>query len=178
MTIVLDTGALIALDRGSRTVLSRLQTAFDKGDEVQVPAGVIGQAWRQPNPHALLSRALKRCEEVAVPVLAYPVLTFVLDAGALIAVDRGDREVLSILQTAFEHGYSVRVPAGVVGQVWRNPNRQVVPARTLKRCNEVALDGSMARAAGRLCGWVGTSDVIDASVAIVASHTDRQGVTT
>ena len=52
------TGALIALDRGSRTVLSRLQTAFDKGDEVQVPAGVIGQAWRQPNQHALLSHAL------------------------------------------------------------------------------------------------------------------------
>ena len=42
MTIVLDTGALIALDRGSRTVLLRLQTAFDKGDGVQVPAGVIG----------------------------------------------------------------------------------------------------------------------------------------
>ena len=64
MTIVLDTGALIALDRGSRTVLSRLQTAFDKGDGVQVPAGVIGQAWRELNQHALLSRALKRCDEV------------------------------------------------------------------------------------------------------------------
>ena len=108
-----------------------------------------------------------------MPALAYPVSTFVLDAGALIAVDHGDREVLSMLQTAFEHGYSVRVPAGVVGQVWRNPNRQVVLARTLKRCNEVALDGAMARAAGRLCGWIGTSDVIDASVAIVASHTDH-----
>ena len=108
-----------------------------------------------------------------MPALAYPVLTFVLDAGALIAVDRGDREVLSMLQTAFEHGYSVRVPASVVGQVWRNPNRQVVLARTLERCNEVALDGGLDRAAGRLCGWVGTSDVIDASVAIVASHTDH-----
>ena len=78
-----------------------------------------------------------------------------------------------MLQTAFEDGDSVRVPAGVIGQVWRNPNRQAVLSRTLKRCDEVPLDGSMARAAGRLCGWVGTSDVIDASVAIVVSDTDH-----
>ena len=99
--------------------------------------------------------------------------TFVLDAGALIAVDRGRRDVLAMLQSAFEDGYSVFVPAGVIGQVWRDSNRQVVLARTLKRCDEVPLDGSMARAAGQLCGWVGMSDVIDASVAIVAANTDQ-----
>ena len=98
--------------------------------------------------------------------------TFVLDAGALIAVDRGNREVLSMLKTAFQDGDAVLVPAGVIGQVWRDSNRQVVLARTLKRCDEVALDGTMARVAGQLCGWVGTSDAIDASVAVVASTTD------
>ena len=45
-------------------------------------------------------------------------------------------------------------------------------ARTLKRCDEVPLDGTMARVAGQLCGWVGTSDMIDPSVAVVASSTD------
>ena len=97
--------------------------------------------------------------------------TFVLDAGALIAVDRGNRAVLSMLQGAFESGHAVRVPAGVIGQVWRSPDRQVLVARTLKRCNEVPLDGTMARLAGELCGWAGMSDMIDASVAIVVSNT-------
>ncbi len=95
--------------------------------------------------------------------------TFVLDAGALIAVDRGDRDVLAMLHSAFDNGYSVLAPAGVIGQVWRDSNRQVVLARTLKRCDEVPLDGSMARVAGQLCSRAGTSDVIDASVAVVAS---------
>ena len=99
--------------------------------------------------------------------------TFVLDAGALIAVDRGNREVLSLLKNAFKDGNLVRVPAGVIGQVWRNPDRQVLVARTLKRCNEVPLDGSMARLAGQLCGWAGMSDVIDASVAVVVSDTQQ-----
>ena len=98
--------------------------------------------------------------------------TFVLDTGELIAVDRGNREVLSMLQSAFEDGDAVLVPAGVIGQVWRDSSRQVVLARTLKRCDEVALDGTMARVAGQLCGWMGTSDVIDASVAVVASTTE------
>ena len=64
-----------------------------------------------------------------------------------------------------------------IGQVWRNRNRQVVLARTLKRCDEVALYGAMARAARRLCGWVGMSDVIDASVAVAvanSSHDDSK----
>ena len=48
MTIVLDAGALIALDRGNPDVLSRLRIAFRDGYRVQVPAGAIGQAWRDP----------------------------------------------------------------------------------------------------------------------------------
>lgn len=99
--------------------------------------------------------------------------TFILDAGALIAVDRGNREVLSILKNAFKDGYLVQVPAGVIGQVWRSPDRQVLVARTLKRCDEVPLDGPMARAAGQLCGWAGTSDVVDASVAIVVADAQQ-----
>lgn len=100
---------------------------------------------------------------------------FVLDAGALIAVDRGDREVISMLKSAFQRGASVRVPAGVIAQAWRNPSRQALLARTLKRCDEVPLDGAMARSVGQLCGWAGVSDVIDASVAIVVSNSDRLG---
>ena len=65
MTIVLvDTGALIAVDRGRRDLLSRLQTAFENGDLIRAPAGVIGQVWRDGGRQTLLSRALNRCEEI------------------------------------------------------------------------------------------------------------------
>ena len=100
--------------------------------------------------------------------------TFVLDTGALIALDRGDRDLLSKLQTAFTNGDSVRVPTGVIGQVWRNPNRQALVSRTLKRCDEVPLDGSIARSSGQLCGQTGTADVIDASVAVTVAIAMRR----
>ena len=74
--------------------------------------------------------------------------------------------MLSTLQSAFDSGDRVRVPAGVIGQTWRNSNRQVLLARTLKLCEEIPLDGATARSAGELCGQTGASDVIDASVAV------------
>ena len=46
MTIVLDTGALIAIDRGRRDLLSRLQAALENGDRIRAPAGVISQVRR------------------------------------------------------------------------------------------------------------------------------------
>ena len=98
-------------------------------------------------------------------------MTLVLDAGALVQVDRGDRHILSMIDAAFNRGEAVRVPAGVIGQAWRNPSRQALLSRALKRCEEVDLTGSDARAAGQLCGMAGTSDVIDASVAITVART-------
>ena len=60
------------------------------------------------------------------------------------------------------------VPAGVVGQVWRDSSRQVRLARLLK-AHEVLVEpltDSGARAAGLLCAAAGTSDVIDATVVL------------
>jgi hypothetical protein len=102
-----------------------------------------------------------------------------LDAGALIALDRGDRRVLFLLQLAHADRRPIRIPAGVLGQVWRNGSRQALLARFL-RAREVeiiALDDTLARAAGELCGAAGTSDVIDASVMLVA-RTHGDGVLT
>jgi hypothetical protein len=90
----------------------------------------------------------------------------VLDAGALIAVDRADRRMIRLLELAEE----VHVPAGALAQAWRNPARQVRLVRIVS-ANEVAvhaLDGFSARAAGQLCAATSTSDVIDASVVLVA----------
>jgi predicted nucleic acid-binding protein len=94
----------------------------------------------------------------------------VLDAGALIAFERNDRRLVSLLARAVEKRISITVPAGVVGQVWRDGRRQARLARFLGASSvEVEpLDDESARAAGQLCGATGTSDVVDSSVALCA----------
>jgi len=96
----------------------------------------------------------------------------ILDAGALIAFERSDRRVIRLLELADE----LHVPAGAVGQVWRNPARQVRLVRLLATDKVVVheLDIERAKAAGHLCGATGTADVIDASVVLVARA--RRGV--
>jgi hypothetical protein len=93
-----------------------------------------------------------------------------LDAGALIAFERSDRRVLAIVVRAMKHGVRLAVPAGVVGQAWRNGRRQARLARLLaSELIEIeALDDARARAAGQLCGVSRTSDVIDATVVLCA----------
>lgn len=80
-----------------------------------------------------------------------------------------------MLRVATDRQDVVLVPAGVIGQAWRDGARQALLSRALNRCDEFALDGTSARAAGLLCGKSGTSDVIDASVAIAAAGVFRHG---
>ena len=47
-----------------------------------------------------------------------------LDAGALIAIERGDPEVRALLRQAAERGLEVHVVPEVVAQVWRGGSRQ------------------------------------------------------
>ena len=94
----------------------------------------------------------------------------VLDTGALIALDRGDKRLIALLQRALAQGRSFRVPAGVVGQAWRDGRVQVTLARFLRseEVETVPLDEQFARSCGELCGVTGASDIIDASVVILA----------
>lgn len=80
-----------------------------------------------------------------------------------------------MLRVAADANAMVQVPAGVIGQAWRDGKRQALLSRTLRHCDEVALDGFTARAAGLLCGQTGTADVIDASVALAAAALARAG---
>lgn len=97
-------------------------------------------------------------------------LTF--DAGALIAVDRGDERVVALIRTARTAGLPIAVPAGALAQVWRDGRRQARLAGLLRvrsgAPDVVVLDGRTARAAGELCGRAGTADVVDASVVLCA----------
>lgn len=102
-------------------------------------------------------------------------LPVVLDAGALIAVDRADRRVIHLLELAPE----IHVPAGALAQAWRNPARQARLARVVSADEVVVhpLDGTAARAAGQLCAATGTADVIDASVVLVTGVVGGVAVT-
>jgi predicted nucleic acid-binding protein len=78
--------------------------------------------------------------------------------------------MIALLRRALAQGRAFRVPSGVVGQSWRNGRVQVTLARFLRseEVEIVPLDDQLARSCGELCGAAGASDVIDASVAIVA----------
>jgi hypothetical protein len=93
-----------------------------------------------------------------------------LDAGALIAFERNDRSVVAIVFRALQLGRRIAIPAGVVGQVWRDGRQQVRLVRLLaSNLVEIeSLDDRNARLAGQLCGASRTHDVIDASVVLCA----------
>jgi hypothetical protein len=97
-------------------------------------------------------------------------MSLTLDAGALIAFERGDRAVVAIVARALQRKQVLAVPAGVIGQVWRDGRRQASLARLLASdlVEIEPLDDARARAAGQLCGATRTSDVIDASVVLCA----------
>ncbi len=99
----------------------------------------------------------------------------VLDAGALIALDRNDRSVWAMLRNASDDSAEVSVAAGVIAQAWRDGSRQALLARALSHCDEVPLDGLLARASGALCGRAGIADIVDASVALIAAARARGG---
>jgi hypothetical protein len=94
----------------------------------------------------------------------------VLDAGALIAFERGSRAMVVLVARAMELGCRLHVPAAVVAQVWRSGRKQARLAQLLNSAlvQVVALDDAQARAAGQLCGVTKTRDVVDASVVLFA----------
>lgn len=102
-----------------------------------------------------------------------------LDTGALIALERGDREMSAILTRARVRDVKLTVPSGVIAQAWRGGPRQVRIAKLLTGpdIETPALDEHSARAVGALCGISGTSDVVDAHVALVARQRDYAVVT-
>ena len=86
-----------------------------------------------------------------------------LDAGALIAAERGNRIFWALWKEAERRDLDVTVPAPVVVQVYRGA-RSAVVARLLRACIVEALDETRARRAGVLCGDSGQADVTDAVV--------------
>lgn len=102
-----------------------------------------------------------------------------LDAGGLIALDRGNRQMLVLLARARENGDPITVPATVLAQVLRSPARQ---ARIVRLCRQpatdlVALDGPEASAVGLVLAESHTADIVDAHVVICARRAQQTVVT-
>ena len=90
------------------------------------------------------------------------------DAGALLAAERGSRQMLAQHRRALESGVVPVVPAGALAQAWRG-GPQPRLSRLLAGCRVEELDEPRARSAGAALALAKTSDVVDASVAVGAA---------
>ncbi len=98
----------------------------------------------------------------------------ILDAAALVAVDRGDRRMMARLRASQQHGLELRTNAMVIARVWRDRHgRQVNLARLLQAVDVRALSQRDGRDAGVLQAAAGTADAIDATVVLLAAPGDR-----
>jgi hypothetical protein len=96
----------------------------------------------------------------------------VLDAGALVAVDRRDRLIGAQLRVLQQQGTPVRVSSAVVGQVWRDGRRQANLAQVLAGVGIEALAEEDGRRIGELLALAGSADVVDAHVALMTAPAD------
>jgi hypothetical protein len=97
----------------------------------------------------------------------------ILDAGALIAIDRDDRIVYQKIKKALRAGDPVRSNASVVAQVWRNGAKQARLARALRLITIEPITPEDGVRAGELLGATRTKDVVDATVALLAKPDDE-----
>jgi hypothetical protein len=103
-----------------------------------------------------------------------PVNALVLDAGALIAIDRDDRDVHKTVRDAHRMGVQVLTNSMAVAQVWRDSKgRQAELAKVLRGLRVQPVTPDDGRKAGELLEAAGLSDAIDASVALLAETGDR-----
>lgn len=99
MSLVLDSGALVALERNERPMWIRLKAAQQGGDLPLTHAGVLGQVWRGGSRQARLSQALAGIDiraldmslgRAAGQLLASTGLSDVIDAAVVLLAHDGD----------------------------------------------------------------------------------------
>jgi hypothetical protein len=100
-------------------------------------------------------------------------MSLVLDAGAFVAIERGDREVVALLKGELQSGRAVVTHGAVVGQVWRGGSRkQANLARLLPAIQVMPVDVLLGRRSGELLARSRTSDVVDAALVLLAVDGD------
>lgn len=101
-------------------------------------------------------------------------MTLICDAGAFLALERGDPVMVRRFKAQLATGTAPVTHGGVVAQVWRGGRgRQALLARALAVVDVEALDDRLGRRAGLLLSEVRTSDAIDAAVVALAADGDQ-----
>ncbi len=100
---------------------------------------------------------------------------YTYDTGVLIAAERNDRFVWA-LHRLLEQGNAPSVPSTVLALSWRGgPQAQL--SRLLAGCELRPLTEAQARVAGSLLSKTRTTDIVDASVVVVARERGEQVLT-
>ncbi|WP_420444137.1 hypothetical protein [Candidatus Poriferisodalis sp.] len=102
----------------------------------------------------------------------------ILDAGAFIALDNPAkrRVVLALVRQMQADGVVPATNDAALAQAWRDPARQV-PLAMLVKAMDVYPFGD-PRVVGQRCAQTGTSDVVDASLAVLADQLGVKVLTT
>lgn len=104
MTLVLDSAALISLDRNERAMWVRLKACERAGTPPLTHGGVVGQVWRGGPRQARLAQALDGIDvrpldddlgRAAGVLLGRTRQTDVIDAAVVVLADDGDEIVTS-----------------------------------------------------------------------------------
>ena len=110
MTLVLDSGALIALERNERSMWARLKAAEIAREVPLTQGGVVGQVWRGGPRQARLARALQGVDvrpldralgRAAGELLARASSSDVIDAAVVLLAIDGD-DVVTLDRSDFE----------------------------------------------------------------------------
>jgi hypothetical protein len=96
----------------------------------------------------------------------------ILDAGALVAVDRRDRRIGAQLRVLQQQGTPIRASSAVVAQVWRDGRKQANLARVLAGVGIEPLGKDDGKPIGELLALSGSADIVDAHVALMTAHAD------
>ena len=100
-------------------------------------------------------------------------MTLVLDAGALIALERNDRAMWRRLKAALLRNEIPVTHGGVVGQAWRGRGpRSTLLSLALAGIDVRAVDESLGKRSGELLRRAKMIDVIDAALVLLSADGD------
>lgn len=101
-------------------------------------------------------------------------MSLILDAGALVAVERRDKLTTTLIKGELAARRAPRSHGGVIGQVWRGDvgGRQPRLARLLPAVRVFPLDEALGRRAGALLARARRSDVVAAALVLLAVDGD------
>lgn len=97
-----------------------------------------------------------------------------LDTGAFLAIEKGDRTVAALIKDELRSGRSPKTHGGVIARCWRGgTGRQAPIAAILPGIEVLPLDLALGKETGLLLKRARASDVVDAALVALAGDDDQ-----